>query len=94
MKFICNVRICYEPFLGSMMYGGNIETNFLERASSEHISDQVNLKWSLLNTEINGIALLKGITLSSAMLGLITVAPLQWRKNLFRLIRLLISRLI
>lgn len=64
-----------------MIYGGIVETNYPERACSEHISDQVNLKWSLLNTEINGKALLKGITLSSAMLSLITVAPLQWRKN-------------
>lgn len=57
----------------------NMEANYAERASSEHISSQVNLKWSLLNTKICGIALLNGITLSSDMLGLITIAPLQWR---------------
>lgn len=60
-----------------------IETNFPERACSEHISDQVNLKWSLLNTETNGVALLNGISLSSAMLSLITVAPLQWGKQIY-----------
>lgn len=64
-----------------MLYCGMIETNFPERACSEHISDQVNLKWSLLNTETNGVALLNGISLSSAMLSLITVAPLQWGKK-------------
>lgn len=49
-----------------------------ERVCSEHISDQVNLKWTLTGTETSGITSLKGITLSATMLGLITVAPLQW----------------
>lgn len=59
--------------------GGEIDLT--ERVCSEHISDQVNLKWSLAGTETIGITSLKGITLSSAMLGLITVAPLQWGIN-------------
>lgn len=49
-----------------------------ERACSEHITDQVNLKWTLTGTETSGVTSLRGISLSAAMLGLITVAPLQW----------------
>lgn len=49
-----------------------------ERACSEHISDQVNLKWTLTGTETSGVTSLRGISLSATMLGLITVAPLQW----------------
>lgn len=60
---------------------GIAEIDLTERVCSEHISDQVNLKWSLAGTETNGITSLKGITLSSTMLGLITVAPLQWGNN-------------
>lgn len=80
-EFIIQISYLIPHPAGSMMYV--VEANYPERACSNHISDQVNLKWSLLNTEINGKALLKGITLSSAMLSLITVAPLQWRKQTF-----------
>lgn len=57
---------------------GCTDEDLTERACSEHISDQVNLKWTLTGTEAQGITSLKGITLSSTMLSLITVAPLQW----------------
>lgn len=55
-----------------------MDTN--QRMCSEHISNLVKLSWSLLGTEIQGTASLKGITLSSTMLGLITVPPLKWGK--------------
>lgn len=61
------------------MSGGS-EAELTERACSEHISDQVNLKWMLSGTESEGVASLKGISLSPAMLSLVTVAPLQWGK--------------
>lgn len=48
---------------------------------SKHISDSVQLNWSLLGTEIRGTASLRGISLSTAMLSLITVAPLKWGKH-------------
>lgn len=51
---------------------------------SKHISDLVRLNWSLLATEIKGTASLRGITLSSAMLSIITVAPLKWSKFFLR----------
>lgn len=56
-----------------------MDTN--QRMCSEHISNLVQLSWSLLSTEIKGTASLKGITLSSTMLGLITVPPLKWGKS-------------
>lgn len=49
-----------------------------ERACSEHISDRVQLSWTLAGTETAGICSLRGIRLSAAMMDLITVAPLQW----------------
>lgn len=50
----------------------------MQQSCSKHISDSVQLSWSLLGTEIKGTASLRGITLSSAMLSIITVAPLKW----------------
>lgn len=47
---------------------------------SKHISDSVQLNWSLLGTDIEGTASLRGITLSTSMLSIITVAPLKWSK--------------
>lgn len=55
------------------------EIELPERLCAEHISSSVNLKWSL-TTETTGVATLKGISLSNAMLDLVTVAPLQWGK--------------
>lgn len=61
----------------SLLSGGT-DVDMTERACSEHISDQVNLKWTLTGTETSGVTSLRGISLSATMLGLITVAPLQW----------------
>ncbi|KAG4079459.1 hypothetical protein HA402_005156 [Bradysia odoriphaga] len=61
----------------SLLSGGT-DVDMTERACSEHISDQVNLKWTLTGTETSGRTSLRGISLSATMLGLITVAPLQW----------------
>ncbi|KAJ6628653.1 Protein brunelleschi [Pseudolycoriella hygida] len=61
----------------SLLSGGT-DVDVTERACSEHISDQVNLKWTLTGTETCGVTSLRGISLSPTMLGLITVAPLQW----------------
>lgn len=56
------------------------ESDITQRLCSEHIANSVQLKWSLLGTEIKGTASLRGITLSSLMLSIITVAPLKWSK--------------
>lgn len=54
------------------------QSDLTEQACSTHISNQVNLNWTLTGTNTHGLTSLKGISLSPAMLGLITVAPLQW----------------
>lgn len=56
------------------------DAELLQLSCSKHISDSVQLNWSLLGTETKGTASLRGITLSSAMLSIITVAPLKWSK--------------
>lgn len=66
-------------FADSLLSGGT-EIDMTERACSEHISDQVNLKWTLTGTETSGVTSLRGISLSATMLGLMTVAPLEWSK--------------
>lgn len=51
-----------------------------ERVCSEHIAENVNLKWSLPGLDCSGVASLRGISLSPTMLDLVTVPPLQWGK--------------
>lgn len=66
------------------------DAELMQQFCSKHISDSVQLNWSLLGTEIKGTASLRGITLSSAMLSIITVAPLKWSKYL--ILRLLFNK--
>lgn len=66
----------FSTFVDFQVYKSDADLNQL--SCSKHISDAVQLNWSLLGTEIKGTASLRGITLSSAMLSLITVAPLKW----------------
>lgn len=47
-------------------------------ACSVHIAERVKLNWMIAGSENQGIASLKGITLTSAMMDLIAVSPLQW----------------
>lgn len=64
----------------SILSGAGQEIDFTERACSDHIADNVNLEWTLIGTDTNGVATLKGISLSPTMLDIVTVAPLQWGK--------------
>lgn len=41
----------------------------------------MQLNWSLLSSDIKGTASVRGITLSSAMLSIITVSPLKWGRH-------------
>ncbi|XP_055918283.1 protein brunelleschi [Eupeodes corollae] len=50
----------------------------ISKLCSDHIAERVNISWLLTGTEIQGIASLKGIILTPAMIDLTTVAPLQW----------------
>uniref|UniRef100_A0A182RGD0 NIK and IKK(beta) binding protein n=1 Tax=Anopheles funestus TaxID=62324 RepID=A0A182RGD0_ANOFN len=53
-------------------------SDLTERVCSEHISENVNLKWCLPAIDCHGMASLRGITLSPTMLDLVTVPPLEW----------------
>lgn len=65
---------------GGSMFSGGTESSVdvTERVCSNHIAELVKLQWTLPGTENTGSASLKGITLSPAMMDLVTVAPLQW----------------
>jgi hypothetical protein len=66
------------------IYSGNFnvsEIDLPEKLCSEHIANLVNLKYHLATTETEGVATLRGMSLSSTMLDLVTVSPIQWGKN-------------
>ncbi|KAJ8925963.1 hypothetical protein NQ315_009816 [Exocentrus adspersus] len=53
----------------------NVDVNEI---CSEHITDLVNLRWSVLSTDSEGVASLKGISLTSSMLDIVRMSPLDW----------------
>lgn len=53
----------------------------LERICSEHISSLVELKWCLPSLDVSGKASLNGITLTSDMLDVVRIAPIQWGRS-------------
>lgn len=64
---------------GSLFSGGTESTmDVTERVCSSHVAELVSLQWTLGGTENTGTASLRGISLSPAMMDLVTVAPLQW----------------
>ncbi|ALC40308.1 bru [Drosophila busckii] len=50
----------------------------LSKLCSTHIAECVKINWMLTGTDIKGVASLRGIVLSHAMVDLTTVSPLQW----------------
>lgn len=60
------------------------EMDLSEKLCSEHIANLVNLKWSLPAIESEGVASLKGISLSPSMVDLVTVSPLEWGEFLVK----------
>lgn len=54
------------------------EIDLPEKLCAEHIAGLVNLNYHLASTNTRGIATLRGISLSSTMLDLVTVSPIQW----------------
>lgn len=63
-------------FSGAVCSEGTVDMT--ERVCSTHIAELVQLRWTLSGTENTGCASLRGISLSPAMMDLVTVAPLQW----------------
>lgn len=56
--------------------------NSLEVMCSEHLTKNVDLKWHLLQSNINGRASVKGITLSQSMMDIVRMSPLNWGKTI------------
>ncbi|XP_054742019.1 protein brunelleschi [Anastrepha obliqua] len=63
--------LCYRTQLLSF-------SDSISKLCSEHIAERVKISWLLTGTDIQGIASLHGIVLTSAMIDLTTVSPLQW----------------
>ncbi|XP_037957799.1 protein brunelleschi [Teleopsis dalmanni] len=53
-------------------------TDSISKLCSEHIAERVKINWLLSGTDIQGIASLRGIVLTAAMIDLTTVSPLHW----------------
>ncbi|XP_011292193.2 protein brunelleschi [Musca domestica] len=64
-------ELCFRTEMGTF-------NDSVSRLCSKHIAERVKIKWSLTGTDIQGIASLKGIVLTQAMIDLCTVSPLQW----------------
>ncbi|XP_074037146.1 trafficking protein particle complex subunit brun [Leptinotarsa decemlineata] len=54
----------------------------VNKICSDHITELVDLRWLLLGTESKGVALLKGINLTSRMLDIVRMSPLDWEVTL------------
>lgn len=52
----------------------------INRICSDHIAELVDLHWHLLATDNSGSASLKGISLSTQMLDIVKMSPLDWGK--------------
>lgn len=77
---------CHADGHPSMLSGMGVNSasdagDLTERVCSEHIAENVNLKWCLPGLDCSGVASLRGISLSPTMLDLVTVPPLQWGKT-------------
>lgn len=58
----------------------NVDVNMI---CSEHITDLVDLRWSLLTSDSKGVASLKGINLTASMLDIVRMSPLDWGIHFF-----------
>lgn len=68
-------------FIAEGIYSGSYnvsEIDLPEKLCAEYIGNLVDLKYHLALTETRGVASLRGISLSSTMLDLVTVSPIQW----------------
>ena len=76
-----SLTIKFNLFTAEGIYSGNYnlsEIDLPEKLCAEHIANLVDLKYHLASTETHGVASLRGISLSSTMLDLVTVSPIQW----------------
>ncbi|XP_063386504.1 protein brunelleschi [Cydia fagiglandana] len=75
-----NVQPCKkdEDAMESKSISTGTSTNSLELMCSEHITNNVELQWHLVHSDIRGRASVKGITLSQAMMDIVRMSPLNW----------------
>lgn len=75
-----NVQPCKkdEDSMESKSISTGTSTNSLELMCSEHITNNVDLQWHLVHSDIRGRASVKGITLSQAMMDIVRMSPLNW----------------
>lgn len=50
----------------------------VNKICSEHITELVELRWHLSTTDTRGVASLKGINLTTRMLDIVKMSPLDW----------------
>lgn len=73
-----------EESLESKSINTGASSNSLELMCSEHITNNIDLRWHLMQSDINGRASVKGITLSQAMMDIVRMSPLNWEVSLNR----------
>ncbi|XP_050682191.1 protein brunelleschi [Leptidea sinapis] len=71
-----------DDTMDSKSISTSVSTNSLELMCSEHITNNVHLKWHLMQTNVFGRASVKGITLSQAMIDIVRMSPLNWEVSL------------
>ncbi|XP_045500441.1 protein brunelleschi [Colias croceus] len=71
-----------EDTLESKSISTGTSTNSLEHMCSEHITNNVELRWNMLQSNISGRASVKGITLSQAMIDIVRMSPLNWEVSI------------
>ena len=52
----------------------------ISKICSEHIAERVQINWTLSGSVTQGVASLRGLQLSTNMIDLTTVSPLEWSK--------------
>ncbi|KAH9630266.1 hypothetical protein HF086_012451 [Spodoptera exigua] len=67
-----------EDLVESKSINTGSSTNSLELMCSEHITNNISLRWHLMQSDITGRASVKGITLSQAMMDIVRMSPLNW----------------
>lgn len=50
----------------------------VNKICSEHVTELVDLHWHLSTTDTRGVASLKGINLTTRMLDIVKMSPLDW----------------
>ncbi|XP_059052611.1 protein brunelleschi [Achroia grisella] len=67
-----------DELLESKSISTGTSSNSLELMCSEHITNNIDLRWHLMQSDINGKASVKGITLSQTMMDIVRMSPLNW----------------